>query len=171
MFVTNKRKNIQMRRIYLLFIAGTFLFGMASCNDNKGKEADVTTENVTTTENTETSTSSNTDTQVALNPPHGEPGHICEIPVGQPLPNGNAAAASNTSSSNEAVRLNPAHGQPGHVCEIPVGQPLPNASGTNTAVPNNVQLKTPLMKENQKLNPPHGQPGHVCEIPVGQPLP
>lgn len=119
-----------MRRIYYLFIAGTFLLGMASCNENKEKENEVTTEEVSTTESTESATTGTTESEVALNPPHGQPGHVCEIPVGQPLPNGSGGAA-----------------------------------------PSNVQLKTPLMKENQKLNPPHGQPGHVCEIPVGQPLP
>ena len=156
-----------MRRIYYLFIAGTFLFGMVSCNENKEKN-----EIVTTTESTETPTSSSTDKEVALNPPHGEPGHICEIPVGQPLPDGNVTTTiTPNTSNNSAQRLNPPHGQPGHICEIPVGQPLPNGSATNTAAPSNVQLKTPLMKENQRLNPPHGQPGHVCEIPVGQPLP
>lgn len=125
-FDTHKQKIKLMHRIIYLFIAGTFLFGMTSCNENKEKN-----EIITTTESTETPTSSNTDKEVALNPPHGEPGHICEIPVGQPLPNGSS----------------------------------------NTAVPSNVQLTTPLLKENQRLNPPHGQPGHVCEIPVGQPLP
>lgn len=124
------KKTLQMRRIYYLLLAGTFLFGMASCNENKEKETEATTENITTTEEATPATTSNTETEVALNPPHGQPGHICEIPVGQPLP-----------------------------------------SGSGAATPSNVQLKTPLMKENQKLNPPHGQPGHVCEIPVGQPLP
>lgn len=77
---------------------------------------------------------------VRLNPPHGQPGHICEIPVGSPLPStpvrSNAtvnstpvaapvnSAGAPTAASN--VRLNPPHGQPGHICEIPVGSPLPN---------------------------------------------
>lgn len=148
-----------MRRIYFLFIAGTFLFGMASCNENKKKESETDTIQKAAKEG-----SSNAKAEVALNPPHGQPGHICEIPVGQPLPT-NTKASSNSEQS-----LNPPHGQPGHVCEIPVGQPLPNGSTSGT-VPTNVQLQTPLMKKHQKLNPPHGQPGHVCEIPVGQPLP
>lgn len=77
---------------------------------------------------------------VRLNPPHGQPGHICEIPVGSPLPStpvrSNAAinaspqaATANTTAAPTAasnVRLNPPHGQPGHICEIPVGSPLPN---------------------------------------------
>ncbi len=52
----------------------------------------------------------------AVNPPHGQPGHICEIPVGAPLPE--------QDNSQEEIVLNPPHGQPGHVCEIPVGEPL-----------------------------------------------
>lgn len=77
---------------------------------------------------------------VRLNPPHGQPGHICEIPVGSPLPStpvrSDAAinsspqvATTNTTAAPTAsnnVRLNPTHGQPGHICEIPVGSPLPN---------------------------------------------
>jgi hypothetical protein len=78
---------------------------------------------------------------VALNPPHGEPGHVCEIPVGQPLDGSgskNAAAPVEISTemsvdqsgkpvakkADAGVKLNPPHGEPGHVCEIPVGQPL-----------------------------------------------
>lgn len=78
---------------------------------------------------------------VRLNPPHGQPGHICEIPVGSPLPstpvrtNANSVAvsaspqnpnnAANAPTASNTVRLNPPHGQPGHICEIPVGSPLP----------------------------------------------
>ncbi len=77
---------------------------------------------------------------VRLNPPHGQPGHICEIPVGSPLPTTPANPAGNSSiaaapaninsttaapTASNAVRLNPPHGQPGHICEIPVGSPLP----------------------------------------------
>src|SRR5699024_7251570 len=166
MFVFIKRKIKQMRRVYYLFIDGTFLFGMASCNENKKNESEPTTEDVTTSDDAESATTSNTDAEVALNPPHVEPGHRCDIQVVQPLPTN--TNATNTNTNNSGQRLNPPHGQPGHVCEIPVGQPLPNGSANGSA-PSNVQLKTPLMKENQKLNPPHGQPGHVCEIPVGQP--
>lgn len=76
--------------------------------------------------------------KVMLNPPHGEPGHDCAIPVGQPL-NSNAGVSNqpmrttsptinnqpviNTPNSGQ-VRLNPPHGEPGHDCAIPVGQPL-----------------------------------------------
>jgi hypothetical protein len=69
-----------------------------------------------------------------LNPPHGQPGHICEIPVGAPLPDnpgGSTAGGARTvqpaaTAPQTAQRLNPPHGQPGHICEIPVGAPLPD---------------------------------------------
>lgn len=122
-----------MRRIYYLLIAGALVFGVTSCNEkNEGENKEPVTENTNTTKE-DTKTPESGKKEVALNPPHGQPGHICEIPVGQPLPDG-----ANTAK------------------KAPAG---------------NVQLKTPLMKDNQKLNPPHGQPGHRCEVPVGQPLP
>lgn len=51
-----------------------------------------------------------------INPPHGQPGHRCDIAVGAPLP------ATTTSST---AKINPPHGQPGHRCDIAVGSPLP----------------------------------------------
>jgi len=71
-----------------------------------------------------------TTTAVVLNPPHGQPGHICEIPVGSPLPSSSVKTSPQTKKIETAPppkiaqRLNPAHGQPGHRCEIPVGAPL-----------------------------------------------
>ena len=66
-----------------------------------------------------------------LNPPHGEPGHRCEIPVGAPLDGAPVAPPESAKPSAEAVKadggdknLNPPHGEPGHRCEIPVGSPL-----------------------------------------------
>lgn len=73
---------------------------------------------------------------VALNPPHGQPGHRCEIPVGAPL-DGSAAAAPQAApqgvttptpifnNQSSDVKINPPHGQPGHSCAVPVGSPLP----------------------------------------------
>lgn len=67
-----------------------------------------------------------------LNPPHGEPGHDCAVPVGQPLSSNAGGAPTmptmttpvNTPNSNNATNLNPPHGQPGHDCAIAVGDPL-----------------------------------------------
>lgn len=129
-----KIKFIEMRRIYYLLIAGAFVFGVTSCKNEKENTAATETPVEATPISTE---STNTSQEVALNPPHGQPGHRCDIPVGQPL----------TSGGN-------------------------NFGST----PQNVQLTTPLMQENNQqgqgnINPPHGQPGHRCDIPVGQPLP
>ncbi|WP_224998554.1 hypothetical protein [Cesiribacter sp. SM1] len=65
-----------------------------------------------------------------LNPPHGQPGHRCDIEVGAPL---NTPAAPNLPMPNlaplpvqgtVAPGTNPPHGQPGHDCGLPVGAPL-----------------------------------------------
>jgi len=76
----------------------------------------------------------------AVNPPHGQPGHRCDIQVGAPLnsPAGNTAAAPvqqaqpavapapvATPASGGSGRINPPHGQPGHDCAVAVGAPLP----------------------------------------------
>ena len=78
-----------------------------------------------------------TATTPGLNPKHGQPGHRCDILVGQPLNSKPAAApasplpaipttsiAPSTSTSDVAPGMNPKHGQPGHRCDIAVGQPL-----------------------------------------------
>jgi len=75
----------------------------------------------------------------SLNPPHGQPGHDCAIPVGAPL-DGSGAQNQSTISPNLSVPatqtvapssapadgINPPHGQPGHDCAVPVGSPLPS---------------------------------------------
>lgn len=85
-----------------------------------------------------------TSTAVVLNPPHGQPGHLCEIPVGSPLPSSPAKTTPEVKKIETAPkvetaqRLNPAHGEPGHRCEIPVGAPLDTpapASATPAAAP------------------------------------
>lgn len=74
---------------------------------------------------------------VQLNPPHGQPGHRCDIKVGEPL-TGTAPATITTQPQQQpmgtvvnpptqgaaAAGKNPAHGQPGHRCDIAVGAPL-----------------------------------------------
>lgn len=59
------------------------------------------------------------------NPPHGQPGHRCDIPVGASLSAPAKGEPNSMLNTNSQVRLNPAHGQPGHRCDIPVGQALP----------------------------------------------
>jgi hypothetical protein len=69
---------------------------------------------------------------VALNPPHGEPNHRCDIEVGAPL-NGDKQSVQQTAppatalpaqGSQGSAKLNPAHGEPGHDCSVAVGAPL-----------------------------------------------
>lgn len=100
----------------------------------------------------------NTGTPIAtapgMNPPHGEPGHRCDIPVGQPL---NAQANTPTPNNNsitvpnqaQAIQIDPNAMSPGKVVMNSQGKPVKTASG---------------------MNPPHGEPGHRCDIQVGQPL-
>jgi len=88
-----------------------------------------------------------------LNPPHGQPFHRCEIPVGSPLNATPATPATTVISTGGAPTLENA-------------ARLNNPQVNNTTAPTiaNVSGTPP------KLNPPHGQPFHKCEIPVGSPL-
>jgi hypothetical protein len=78
----------------------------------------------------------------AVNPPHGQPGHVCGTPVGAPL-GGGAAGSKGASVSTPA--LSPT----AKPAAAPASAPAATAPG---------------------MNPPHGQPGHVCGTPVGAPL-
>lgn len=78
-----------------------------------------------------------------LNPPHGEPGHRCDIPVGSPL-DGSAP--------------------PPPAVNMPMSVDIPGASTAITPPP-------PSSSNSGMINPPHGEPGHDCAVPVGSPLP
>ncbi|MEI7486172.1 MAG: hypothetical protein WCJ72_01965 [Chryseobacterium sp.] len=86
-----------------------------------------------------------------MNPAHGQPGHRCDIPVGQPLNSKPAPTAQTTpvNSVPNAVQIDPN--------TLPAGQ---------FVVPDKKQAA----KTAPGMNPPHGEPGHRCNIPVGQPL-
>ncbi len=86
---------------------------------------------------------------VVLNPPHGQPGHNCDIEVGQPL-----NSASKSSNTAQPIMTTPAQ-SPTVVPNSP-SAPLPSG-----IAPNNGQVK---------LNPAHGLPGHRCDIAVGAAL-
>ncbi|WP_246008747.1 hypothetical protein [Chryseobacterium lactis] len=90
-------------------------------------------------------------TAPGMNPPHGQLGHRCDIPVGQPLNTQSKAPASQniTVGNNNVIQIDPNAVSPGKIV-------LDN---------NGKQVKTA-----PEMNPPHGQPGHRCDIPVGQPL-
>lgn len=94
-------------------------------------------------------------TKKGMNPPHGQPGHRCDIPVGAPLssPPGKAQPAAGTAITQQ---VNPAT-----ITTTPSAQP----SATPAILDPNAPVTAPGM------NPPHGQPGHQCGIAVGAPLP
>lgn len=90
-------------------------------------------------------------TPKGMNPPHGQPGHRCDIPVGSPLNSKPASATASTPvpSSGEISK------------SISVQPPVPALLSTSSA-----NTETP-----EGMNPPHGQAGHRCDIAVGAPLP
>lgn len=131
-----------------------FSLAIVSCkNDKEPAPADTApSENVTTTAPVTPAptatpapsavTATSQATAAGMNPPHGQPGHRCEIPVGAPLdsqPSANAtpqqqppvnfmqqnARPAQNQTATTAPGMNPPHGQPGHRCEIAVGAPLP----------------------------------------------
>lgn len=93
-----------------------------------------------------------TQTAPGMNPPHGQPGHRCEIAVGAPL---NSKPVQKTKPQTVTPVTN----------TKTVEQPVMNVnskSGSTTIVGST----TP-----PGMNPPHGQEGHRCDIAVGAPLP
>lgn len=92
-------------------------------------------------------------TAPGMNPAHGQPGHRCDIPVGQPLNSQPAAATPATQTistgTNNTIQIDPNSVSPGKIAIDNSGKQVKTAPG---------------------MNPPHGQPGHRCDIPVGQPL-
>ena len=79
------------------------------------------------------------------NPPHGEPGHRCEIAVGASLSGAPSAGAAMDAA--------------------PEGSPMFN----NTPAP--VTFGSEPTTTAPGMNPPHGEPGHDCAVAVGSPLP
>lgn len=85
---------------------------------------------------TQQPTTTPTVTAPGMNPPHGQPGHRCDISVGAPLnskpttqPVVTTQQPSQTVITQQpttptAPGMNPPHGQPGHRCDIAVGAPL-----------------------------------------------
>ncbi|MFM7894438.1 MAG: hypothetical protein ACKO8L_00500, partial [Flavobacterium sp.] len=92
-----------------------------------------------------------TQTAPGMNPPHGQPGHRCEIPVGAPLDSKPAQKAQ--PQTTQVVPQKPSE-QP--VMKINSKDGATTITGTSTL---------------PGMNPPHGQEGHRCDIAVGAPLP
>jgi len=90
-------------------------------------------------------------TAPGMNPPHGQPGHRCDIAVGAPL---NSKPAQKTQpQTTQVVTTKPA--------EQPVMKINPNDGSTTVTSTSTAP----------GMNPPHGQEGHRCDIAVGAPLP
>ncbi len=148
--LTTMFKTLLSAAVLLLFIA---------CHDEGGGQGaavpasssnNAPVENTTTTApTTSTAQPGNTAGGVALNPPHGEPGHICEIPVGQPLD----GSGGTTGMNENVITVDPARD-----------------AGTSTIITPNAG-NSASSGQSGTINPPHGEPGHVCEVPVGQPIP
>ncbi len=92
-----------------------------------------------------------TQTAPGMNPPHGQPGHRCEIAVGAPL---NSKPTQNVKSQPTQI-----------VNSKPIEQPVMNVN-SKTSSATIVGTSTP-----PGMNPPHGQEGHRCDVAVGAPLP
>lgn len=95
-----------------------------------------------------------------LNPPHGQPFHRCDIPVGSPL---NAAVAVKTAPVQTTPQVNRTGMSPTLENAASLNNPQANSPSTPAAA--NANSVKP------RLNPPHGQPYHRCDIAVGSPLP
>ncbi|WP_366185066.1 hypothetical protein [Flavobacterium ovatum] len=135
---------------------------------------------------------------LAVNPPHGQPNHRCDIAEGASL---NSSAKNVTSTINAQTSLqntaviskeenkrvptpkgmNPPHGEPGHRCDIADGAPLNSKPATTTTSVSKSETVNPVMPAlltpntsevitPEGMNPPHGKDGHVCGIAVGAPL-
>ncbi|MEO7306558.1 MAG: hypothetical protein ABIR78_11195 [Ferruginibacter sp.] len=142
-------------------------------------------------------TTAATTTAPGMNPPHGQPGHRCDIAVGAPLNSKPAPVTAQPVALNTAQQqavtmtpvptqtktapgMNPPHGEPNHRCDIAVGAPLNSKPAPTNAQPvalntsqqpgvTMTQVPTPT-KTAPGMNPPHGEPNHRCDIAVGAPL-
>ena len=126
-FIKNKTRPMKTIKRSSLFVAILAVSLITSCKEDTKKSEAV---EVTPQENAVKQTTPAATNGIALNPEHGQPGHRCDIKVGEPL-NGTPAATNNqsplintNSASSGSGNLNPAHGQPGHRCDIKVGDPL-----------------------------------------------
>lgn len=102
-------------------------------------------------------------TKPGMNPPHGQPGHRCDISVGAPLNSKPKATATPSTAAGQA-----------NYTKTTI---TPNQTSTST--PAGAAIATPAILNPSAtttttapgMNPPHGQEGHQCGIAVGAPLP
>src|SRR6185312_3100538 len=116
---------------YILYLL--VIFSINACNNNSGPDIDTSLINITAPQGIPAADSVSTlldsvntapaiinNSSVVLNPPHGQPGHDCTIPVGSPL-NGKSNTAPQSPATPaliapsqkfplNSVALNPPHG-------------------------------------------------------------
>ncbi|MCG2610253.1 hypothetical protein LZZ90_01885 [Flavobacterium sp. SM15] len=111
-------------------------------------------------------------TRPGMNPPHGQPGHRCDIPVGAPLSSKPTAAKNTTTTTNtNATRytVSSPNSQSQNAGAETSTMTLPSANITPMKPEVKAQTTAPGMQG--KPNPAHGEEGHRCDIPVGVNLP
>jgi hypothetical protein len=108
-------------------------------------------------------------TEVMLNPPHGEPFHRCDIPVGAPLNSQPATAARQTTTNPPQVNSPQVTAPAASKATGPGAPTIDNAMRMNSGQAQNTAPANNGSKP--RLNPPHGQPFHRCDVAVGSPLP
>lgn len=164
-----------MKKIFISALSLVFVLTQVSCNDEEVKvHGDNTTpasiestnntvldqNSINNTEQNDLESSVNNTNNLPsssapsekLNPPHGQPGHRCDIPEGAPL---------STPPQQQAQA---------HPIQDPAANPAniaPNAPSLNVQPP--AQQTAPGFSG--KPNPEHGQPGHRCDLQVGAILP
>jgi hypothetical protein len=144
-----------------IFVLAVVLSALIACNNSGTEETTTSTaeenpasnnelqENNTDPFATSGDVATGTSASGKLNPPHGEPGHRCEIAVGAPL-DSEPTSPSSTTINNTSVT------------------PNLNTSGM-PSISGNAQDQVKAVTA-PGMNPPHGEPGHDCAIPVGAPL-
>lgn len=138
---------MKLKGIYSAALAILLLAGCANDSNEKTSDESAAASRVdsilgNTSSNGAPSTATSSG-NVKLNPPHGEPGHRCELAVGAPL-----------NSAGDQPEIN--------IVENP-SPPMQQA-----ATPQPTESAANMLAKG--LNPPHGAPGHDCAISVGQPL-
>lgn len=135
-------------QIYSLLFLGLVMTACSKNQDNNNNKPEQSAALATSQDNkvaNATIESNATSNTVALNPEHGQPGHRCDLQVGQPLNSAPQQAPAPVAMQDLGFNTNP--------------------NAQSVVVPNNTgQTGKPA------LNPPHGEPYHNCDIQVGQPL-
>ena len=148
-----------MKLSSLLGLTGISLIGFLGCSEPDGSTTEATTTPAATTTTPIAVPAQPATPQLqagassgAVNPPHGQPGHRCDIAVGAPLNSPPAAQQGSPQMIDMTPRNNAGATAPQLTVPVTTTPAQPQAGATGA------------------VNPPHGQPGHRCDIAVGAPL-